>query len=191
MPKGTCSIDGCDRAALARGWCRAHYGRWERHGDPSVGGRVLSSTLSSEERFWLKVDKNGPTPGHRPELGSCWVRTAKLKAGYSYIADSSGRQVVAHRFAYELLVGPIPEGLELDHLCRNRACVKVTPDDHGPAHLEPVTKRENILRGEGMGARHARQTHCKRGHPFDEANTYWWNGYRACRTCRRERDGGR
>ena len=70
MPKGTCSIDGCEETPKARGWCKLHYERWQRRGDP----RAAPSTL--EERFWRKVDKNGPIPEHRPELGPCWVWTA-------------------------------------------------------------------------------------------------------------------
>ena len=85
----------------------------------------------------------------------------------------------AHRVVYEILVGPIPVGLELDHLCRNRACVN-------PDHLEPVTTRTNLLRGYSPWACRARQTHCKRGHEFTPENTYGTgDGRRYCRTCRR------
>jgi hypothetical protein len=88
--------------------------------------------------------------------------------------------VGAHRWSYEALVGPIPPGLEIDHLCRVRNCVN-------PSHLEPVTKAVNILRGESMSARHARQTHCKSGHPFDAENTRMTtDGQRRCRTCDRQ-----
>lgn len=90
-----------------------------------------------------------------------------------------GRTVPAHRFAYELLVRPIPPGLVLDHECRVRHCVR-------PDHLTPVTNRENILRGVGASARCAAQTHCPAGHPYDEANTYVRpNGHRDCRECGR------
>lgn len=92
----------------------------------------------------------------------------------------AGRDMLAHRFAYELLVGPIPTGLTLDHLCRRPACVN-------PSHLEPVSLRDNILRGEGPVALGARVTHCPQGHPYDLFNTYIDpSGTRRCRTCHRE-----
>lgn len=91
------------------------------------------------ERFWPKVDKDGPVPEHRPDLGPCWVWVAGgWKRGYGCFYHDN-RMTRAHCFAYELLVGPVPDGLELDHLCRNKGCVN-------PTHLEPVTHDENIKR---------------------------------------------
>lgn len=141
------------------------------------------STLSLAERFWAKVDKTG-TPEH-PE---CWVWTAhRMPSGYGQMNIGGGRKVYAHRMAYELVVGPIPEGLVTDHLCRNRACVN-------PAHLEPVTQKVNHERGEahvhvhrwqeGSAALKRNKTHCKHGHVFDEANTFRpLGGGRVCRAC--------
>lgn len=98
----------------------------------------------------------------------CWEWTGRIdKFGY-------GRQhyALAHRHVYEKRVGPIPTGLELDHLCMNTRCVN-------PAHLEPVTRRENMRR------RTALVTHCKNGHPFDEENTRVTARRRFCRACDR------
>jgi|GEM_PF-1714746 len=131
------------------------------------------------ERFWAKVDRRGPD--------ECWPWTStRNDQGYGMFSLPGHQHIYAHRFAYELLVGPIPEGLTLDHLCRVRHCVN-------PAHLEPVTNRENSLRGESQAAQQARQTHCLRGHPFDEANTYRRpdNDARQCRACSRLRNAQR
>lgn len=129
------------------------------------------------ERLWSKVNKDAPVPEYRPDLGPCWIWTDKPAVnGYAKFEWEQG-EVYAHRFVYELLVGPIPEGLDLDHLCRVRNCVN-------PAHLEPVTGRVNTLRGYSPSAQHARQTHCRHGHPFDEANTRIdRHGWRICRAC--------
>ena len=128
--------------------------------------------MSTGDRFWSKVDTGAP--------GGCWLWTdAPGHYGYGkfYVG---GKHARAHRFAYEFLVGDVPAGLVLDHLCRNRMCVN-------PGHMEPVTNRENILRGKSPSARHARKTHCVNGHAFDEANTYKTRkGGRLCRACRRE-----
>lgn len=121
---------------------------------------------------------------------SCWLWTASLnRNGYGltgYTAsDGTRRSIVAHRFVYQTLVGPIPEGLQLDHLCRVRCCVN-------PDHLEPVTQRENLLRGETIVAAEAAKTHCPQGHPYSGANLYVSpKGDRICRTCTREKAAAR
>jgi hypothetical protein len=108
----------------------------------------------------------------------CWVWTASRDAcGYGRIRWD-GQNKTAHRVVYELLRGPVDPALTLDHLCRNRGCVN-------PAHLEPVSLAENIMRGDGVGVRNAAKTHCKSGHEFTPENTYWKRGKRACRECGR------
>jgi HNH endonuclease len=136
-----------------------------------------------QRRFSSKFEI-GAAPAHRPELGPCWVwtKTTYLKYGRFWFC---GRSVLAYKLAYELTVGPVPKGLVLDHLCRNTLCVN-------PIHLEPVTQRVNLLRGDTIIAAAAAKTHCKHGHPFDEANTYIrpGNGARQCRQCRKPSGSG-
>lgn len=131
------------------------------------------------ERFWAKVNKNGPVPAHRPELGRCWLWTGSVnerRGGYGQFR-LNGRVRKAHQVSYELGVGPIPEGAEPDHLCRIHACVNWH-------HLEAVTRRVNFLRGEHPTAVSVRENRCGRGHEFDLFNTYWRpNGKRDCRAC--------
>lgn len=128
--------------------------------------------LSAEERFWNHVEK---TP-------TCWNWTASLNGGYGRF-NPDGRLVYAHRWLYEQVVGPVPAGLDLDHLCRNRACVR-------PDHLEPVTRYVNVFRGDGTGSFKVKlRTHCKHGHELTEENTYRNpSGRRECKICRRASD---
>lgn len=110
-------------------------------------------------------------------IGKCQLWTGAIGShGYGMINDK-----LAHRLAYEAVHGQIPEGLVIDHLCRTPLCVNVD-------HLEVVTIAENVLRGESPPARNKRKTHCPKGHPYDEENTYVNpnTGYRLCRTCQRE-----
>lgn len=122
-----------------------------------------------------------------PETG-CWEWIGQINAyGYGKISigsktDGTAFKAMAHRVAYELLVGPIPDGLDLDHLCRNRRCIN-------PAHLEPVTRQVNLLRGETLPARNAAKTHCVRGHELAGDNViHQKTGKRWCRECRRAHD---
>lgn len=115
----------------------------------------------------------------------CWEwQGIKNAYGYGVITTGSTsygtvRRFMAHRLAWEFLRGPIPDGLQMDHLCRNRGCVN-------PDHLEPVTQHENLLRGNTIPARNAAKTHCAKGHAYDEANTRRdkKTGARICRACR-------
>jgi hypothetical protein len=124
-------------------------------------------------RFWMKLAVNMD--------GGCWTWTASGSNGYGRFQVGRGSRQ-AHRIAYEALVGPIPAGLQLDHLCRNRGCCN-------PAHLEPVTQQENIRRGENGKARGIQQrakTTCPAGHPYSGENLLVrCTGKRACRTCER------
>lgn len=118
---------------------------------------------------------------------SCWLWTAYINPnGYGeFTVYENGKNIVfkSHRIVYELLAGKIPNGKQLDHLCRVRHCVN-------PKHLEPVTQKENILRGYGSPARNKRKTHCNYGHPYDKENTrYNAVGHRFCRACHRRTEG--
>lgn len=126
-------------------------------------------------RFWTKVEANA---------GGCWLWIASLDSkGYGHVWWN-GRTRGACRVAYEILVADVPIGLDLDHLCRVRNCVN-------PAHLEPVTRQVNVLRGVGPSAVHAQALRCPSGHPYDEANTYRWRGWRMCRACSAARSRAR
>lgn len=121
-------------------------------------------------RIWNKVKK---TP-------TCWEWTgagANSVRGYG-LFWYGGKLQQAHRVVYTLLVGEIPEGLQLDHLCRNKSCVN-------PNHLEPVTARVNTLRSDGITAKLALRTHCKNGHEFNSENTSFLPNRRRCKICNR------
>jgi hypothetical protein len=152
-------------------------------------GRDCQRALSDQfldQRFWAKVNTTGPLPESRPDLGPCWLWTAALNnRGYGTFRARGRPGNYAHRFAYELLRGPIPDGLELDHLCRTPRCVN-------PEHLEPVTHRVNSLRSDSLMAKYAQVTHCVHGHLFDEANTHRpARGGRHCLTCAARRQRSR
>lgn len=160
----TCSVEECTkRRYKTYRMCSMHQARWKRHGDVTIG-----YSLTVEDAFFERVLKTE----------TCWLWQNKPAGnGYGSFRFKNVRYS-AHRFAYELLVGPIPQGLHIDHLCRVRHCVN-------PSHLEAVTKRVNTLRGTGPTAQRARQTHCKRGHPLSGANLKVGDntGYRICRQC--------
>lgn len=130
------------------------------------GKRVMTQP-SAADRFWAKVEVTE----------DCWVWGGYLTDGYGKMMWNR-RQGQAHRFAYESFVGPIPDSLTIDHLCRNRACVN-------PAHMEPVTQQENVLRGVGVGAINGAKTHCKWGHSLSGENIIIRSDGRECRECKR------
>lgn len=130
--------------------------------------------VSAEQRFFTRVDKNGPN--------GCWLWTGGLnRTGYGKFSYPRGQY--AHRFSYELYRGPIPDGLQIDHLCRVHNCVNAD-------HLEVVTQKVNIQRGTAS-LYQLNKTHCPKGHPYSEENTLrkfsnparFPRGRRYCRTC--------
>jgi hypothetical protein len=111
----------------------------------------------------------------------CWVWTGGTNRKYGRF-NADGKAVYAHRFGYQLWIGPIDDGLSLDHLCRNELCVK-------PSHLDPVDHRTNVLRGVGPTAVNASKDQCIYGHALIGGNVIWRrHGRRGCRTCRNERE---
>lgn len=207
MQATQCSIDGCTKPAKARSWCGMHWYHWRQHGDvnwepqhitectvegcaEAVAARGLCSKHRARQertgttdlvprivdyaaRFWAKVDQRGPD--------ECWLWNGTiLSSGYGQFWCPPKKHL-AHRFAYELVVGPIPDGLTLDHVkargCTNRNCVN-------PAHLEPVTIAENLRRSDCPSAVNARKTHCpKCGAEYTGIDH---RGDRFCRRCKNE-----
>lgn len=130
MANATCLVDGCNKRVKARGWCNPHYMNWWRRGDPLAYAVVPTEA----ELFDAKVNRTQ----------TCWLWTGAVDkvTGYGQFRGH-GRLRKAHRVSYERDVGPIPAGLDLDHVyangCRHRHCVR-------PDHLEPVTRAENLRR---------------------------------------------
>lgn len=148
-PNPFCALADCSRPTKARGYCALHYRRWAHHGDPT---KVLIPQQHrayirrpEAERFWEKVEKTE----------TCWLWTGAISGRTGYgsfvlapLEDGSRKRVGAHRWAYQDEMGPVPEGLVLDHLCCVRRCVN-------PSHLEPVTYSVNALRGTRWSSREA------------------------------------
>lgn len=137
--------------------------------------------MKTSERFFSKTKLSDQCFGGT----RCVEWTAYTNScGYGVFRVDSSKTVLAHRFAYENHLGIIPHGLELDHLCRNRRCVNVL-------HVEAVSHRTNVLRGENPAAHNFRKINCKNGHAFSRENTYQGSdGNRNCRTCDRLRVRG-
>jgi hypothetical protein len=151
-----CSVDGCSRKKAAFGWCLAHYKRWRRRGSVH--------DITPEERFFARVTD---------DASGCWRWKRPGSNGYGQFWETKHAPRLAHRWAFEFMRCEIPDGLELDHLCRNRSCVN-------PWHLEPVTRAVNVQRT---------YVTCPNGHAYDEANTETHSrGHRQCKRCRIDRE---
>lgn len=162
----TCSIVGCEKPLLARGWCKNHYEHNRTYGTPHL---LPKPTI--EERLRARI-----VDGPEFEGTACWEwQGPRLPAGYGYISIDNRRHYT-HRLAHELFVGPIPESHHVDHRCENKPCCN-------PDHLEAVLPIVNTRR------HFSKVTHCPAGHPYDETNTRInaYDGGRQCRACDRER----
>lgn len=173
-PKRICSIEGCGRKHKGHGLCALHLRRQRKHGSTDDPRPTLA------EGFWSKVDVRGPD--------ECWPWLA-CGNGHGY---GSFRSRGAHIVAYELLVGPVPEGLQLDHTCHNLdlSCLGGETCAHrrcvNPAHLEAVLGAVNTARSRNSPSTvNAAKTRCLAGHSLNAANTYHWRGRRRCRECQR------
>lgn len=157
----TCSVDECDRPVYGRGLCNMHYQRQKRHGSTESLTPMRGKPL--EERFWRLVDKTE----------DCWMWTGhKNPEGYGNFANK-GVTWKAHRLAYTLVVGEIPEDMTLDHDCNNPPCVR-------PDHLQPMSRVDNVMKGNGACVRNRDKTHCKYGHEFIAGISHG----RPCRVCK-------
>lgn len=171
IPYGMCRC-GCGNPAPIAKKTHKLFGHQQGKPVKFIAGhnaRIQNRQSPTFEVFMSRIEKV-------TESG-CWLWTAgENGAGYSWFNRQLG-----HRYSYNKFVGDIPDGLQLDHLCRVRCCVN-------PDHLEIVTPRTNVLRGIGPSAQYARRTHCKKGHEFTSDNTYTTPGEsnRLCRICRAE-----
>lgn len=169
MADHTCSVDDCGTRATRRGWCDKHYRRWLHHGSPLNPGRLpapdpMSLLAKQEDGCWL------------------WMGPRKV-SGYGVLRSKRAGHG-AHRVFYDLFVGPIPEGMEIDHLCRVPSCVN-------PDHLEAVTPEENRRRSLSPMGHMLRTNTCKRGHEMTPENSYSRPSHptrHQCRTCMKLRN---
>ena len=169
-----CSVDACPTRVESHGYCVKHWRRVQAHGAPDVLVRPWDADLRFERDHVVNA------------VTGCWHWAGKDRNQFGHARwFVGGKHLCVHRWAYERFVGPIPEGLVIDHLCRNPGCVN-------PAHLEPVTQPENVMRAEtAITTINAKKTHCKWGHEFSIENTAMShnNGRpsRQCRHCRSRR----
>jgi hypothetical protein len=169
MNERKCSVEDCQRVYRSRGLCSSHYNRRMRAGELEI----VQPQRPDDERFWSSVDAEG----------DCWEWTGSLHpSGYGQFRAKGKKMWRAHRYAWTELVGAIPRGMTIDHLCKRRSCVN-------PDHLEVVTSEENNARSGSFSAVNARKTHCKRGHEFTADNLYtqYTKGRpgRLCKRCTR------
>lgn len=185
MTEGTCSVPECPSAVHCKGYCRPHYMRFYRYGDPCAGGPPRPRAVISDETFWAQVNKQGPLIASRPDLGRCWIWLGRLNNGGYGVFGTRGRvSTPVYVIAWELSGRPpLGPAEEYDHLCHtldltcpggrcsHRSCLN-------PDHLEPVSHRENALRSV-----RARTGRCRFGHPLIVVGMR--NGYpkRGCPTC--------
>lgn len=165
-----CVVEDCQKSLNAKGFCSMHLARLRTHGSLEIA-KPKHSGLPEDVRFWKYVQITD----------DCWLWTGCVDrtVGYGEFGRAvTGRKIRVHRYVYELIKGPIPSGLQIDHLCRVRICVN-------PDHLEAVTQQENIRRGQSPPANNARKTHCVRGHELNGSNLIpMQHGHRRCRICR-------
>lgn len=181
MPEGAeCILKGCDKPRFGYGFCKQHYRHWKQDGHPLAGNFQLRIEGTADDRFWARVGEPQIVSDYRPDLGPCrlWTGSTNGVSGYGQWYHPEFGKSYAHIISYKLNGGFIPEGWQIDHLCRVRLCCE-------PSHLEAVTPQENLRRVPTFGAN---KTHCKYGHEFTEENTRTnARGYRRCRVCDRER----
>ena len=183
--KPPCAHVGCDRESKTKGYCQKHYLRFWRHGTTDTRERMHG--VPAPDRFWTHVQRGGPD--------ECWPYSpVSDRDGYGrFNAASDGRAaMLAHRYAYELLVGPIPDGAPLDHQCHepDSGCVNGAACPHracvNPAHLKPSTNRDNSLRGNSPSIVAARADLCMAGlHRFSEVGWRVIDDNRWCAECAR------
>lgn len=182
-PAKVCSFEGCDRST--RGYAMK-YGLCDVHGMQKKSGKELTPIRRKRPNDSEPILEYDEVPCPNPELeGPCHIpKWNPTTGGYTVISvGGEGKQMLTHRYTWELKHGPIADGMMIDHRCRVRACCN-------PDHLRVVTPTVNTLENSlSQSAIHAAKTHCHKGHPFDAANTYIRPGrQRLCRQCSRERD---
>lgn len=167
-----CIVDGCEKREIAKGLCPKHYRDMAVYGVLNPG-RKKDPFGTIEERLERNIS-------YEPNSG-CWLWSGAISNRSYGSIFYEGRMQKAHRVTWTLRNGPIPEGLELDHLCRTRSCCN-------PDHLEPVTREENLRRGEHKNGKQGVEN-CPLGHPYSPENTMIRKetGWRTCRTCARHK----